>query len=175
MATNPLRRGALLLAVLAACGGGSEPAAAPANPGAGIDEEGGAAAKQAAAPGGAPTRKVDESMIPPPGTPVTRETYAYNGGARDPFMSVLEVANLGPEFPDLELVGLLYQPASPSRSVVVLRDRLNGKRYTVREGDRLGRMRVASIRKNDVTFTIDDYGSERQETLSVKKPEGNAP
>ena len=174
MATNPLSRGVLLLAVLAACGGGSEPAAAPADPAAGIDDEGGAP-KQAAAAAQAAPRRFDESMIPPPGTPVTRESYAYNGGARDPFVSVLEVANLGPEFPDLELVGLMYQAAAPSRSVAVLRDRLNGKRYTVREGDRLGRMRVAGIRKGDVTFSIDDYGTERQETLSIKKPEGVSP
>jgi len=57
----------------------------------------------------------------------------------------------------------------------VLRDRLTGKKYTVREGDRLGRMRIASIRPKDVTFTIDDYGTERQETLSIRKPEGNSP
>ena len=72
-------------------------------------------------------------------------------------------------------MGIWYQERAPSASVAVLRDRLTGKRYTVREGERLGRMRIASIRVKDVTFTIDDYGTERQETLSIRKPEGNSP
>jgi hypothetical protein len=52
---------------------------------------------------------------------------------------------------------------------------VSGKRYAVREGERLGRMRIASIRPKDVTFSIDDYGTERQETLSLRKQEGNTP
>lgn len=175
MATNPLLPAALLLAVLAGCGGGEPEAAPPAADPAATLEEGEAPAGGAAAQSAAPVRKVDESMIPPPGTPVTRETYSYSGGTRDPFLSVLDIANIGPEFPDLELVGLMYQDRAPSQSLAVLRDRLSGKRYTVREGDRLGRMRVASIRRHDVTFSIDDYGTERQESLSIKKPEGNSP
>jgi hypothetical protein len=114
-------------------------------------------------------------MIPAPGAPISRETYSYTGGARDPFESALDLTGSGPEFPDLDLVGIWYQERAPSASVAVLRDRLTGKRYTVREGERLGRMRIASIRVKDVTFTIDDYGTERQETLSIRKPEGNSP
>lgn len=177
MATNRLLSAALLLVALAGCGGGGEEPAAPApDPAAGIDDEGGApAASRTTGQGAAPVRKIDESMIPPPGQPVTRETYSYSGGPRDPFLSVLEIANVGPEFPDLDLVGVMYQERNPSQSLAVLRDRLSARRYTVREGDRLGRMRIASIRRTDVTFSIDDYGTERQETLSIKKPEGNSP
>jgi hypothetical protein len=167
---------ALLLVALAGCGGGGDEPAAPApDPAAGIDDEGAPVAAGTTAQAAAPVRRIDESMIPPPGTPVTRETYSYSGGPRDPFLSVLEIANLGPEFPDLDLVGVMYQERNPSQSLAVLRDRLSARRFTVREGDRLGRMRVASIRRADVTFTIDDYGTERQETLSIKKPEGNSP
>jgi hypothetical protein len=36
-------------------------------------------------------------------------------------------------------------------------------------------MRVSDIRQKDVTFTIDDYGTERQQTLTIRKREGNAP
>lgn len=172
MATRPLGP-TLLLALAAACGGGG--AAAPAvDPTAGVEDASAPAGTAAARPAPA-TRKIDLSQIPEPGTPIMRETYAYSGAARDPFASVLETSNLGPEFPDLDLVGLMYNARNPAQSVVVLRDRLNGKRYAVREGDRLGRMRVASIRPNDVTFSIDDYGTERQETLSIKKPEGITP
>ena len=175
MATKALTPAILLLALCAGCGGGDEPAAAPAaDPAAGI-EEGAAPAPSATQAPAPPTRRIDESMIPEPGAPISRETYSYTGGARDPFESALDLTGSGPEFPDLDLVGIWYQERAPSASVAVLRDRLNGKRYTVREGERLGRMRIASIRVKDVTFTIDDYGTERQETLSIRKPEGNSP
>jgi len=175
VATRALTPTILLLALCAGCGGGDEPAAAAADPTAGI-EEGSAPATQAAAQAPAPpTRRIDESMIPEPGAPISRETYSYTGGARDPFESALDLTGTGPEFPDLQLMAIYYQERAPSASVAVLRDRLNGKRYTVREGERLGRMRIASIRVKDVTFTIDDYGTERQETLSIRKPEGNSP
>lgn len=175
MATRAFRPAALLLA-LAACGGGGG-AAAPAvpDPTAAIEETGGAQPAAPAAAAQKPVMKVDESLIPEPGTPITRESYSYSGGSRDPFASVLEGGNTGPELADLDLVGVYYVDRAPQTSVAVLRDRLNGKRYTVREGERLGRMRVIDIRQKDVTFTIDDYGTERQETLSLRKQEGNAP
>jgi hypothetical protein len=164
----------MLLALLAGCGGGGD--AAPAvDPAAALDEGEATPAQRAATPAAAPVRRIDESLIPAPGQPIVRETYAYQGGPRDPFESALDRPSAGPEFPDLELVGLYYIARAPSTSVVVLRDRLNGKKYTVREGDRLGRMRIASIRPKDVTFTIDDYGTERQETLTIRKPEGISP
>lgn len=176
MATRAMTPAILLLALCAGCGGGDEPAAGPAaDPAAGIEEGAAPAPAPAAQAPASPTRRIDESMIPAPGAPISRETYSYTGGARDPFESALDLTGTGPEFADLDLVGIWYQERAPSASVAVLRDRLNGKRYTVREGERLGRMRIASIRVKDVTFTIDDYGTERQETLSIRKPEGNSP
>jgi hypothetical protein len=174
VATKSLAPALLLVAALAGCGGGAEPAAAPAvDPTAGLEDTPGAPAQTGATPP-KPVRRSDESMIPAPGAALTRETYAYAGGPRDPFASALEGVSTGPEFPDLELTTIvLMRPPSPS--IAVLRDRLSGKSYTVREGERLGRMRIASIRQRDVTFSIDDYGTERQETLSIRKPEGNSP
>jgi hypothetical protein len=54
--------------------------------------------------------------------------------------------------------------------VAVLRERVNGKRYNLHAGDRLGRLRVAGIRERDVDFIVDDFGAERRETLSLRKP-----
>ncbi len=175
MPTRSIGPAALFLLLIAGCGGGGNAPAAAAKPPA-IDDE--SAAKPAAAAPAHPVQhqlKVDESMIPEPGAPIVRETYAFTGGSRDPFASVLEGGTEGPELADLDLVGVYYQERNPQGSVAVLRDRLNGKRYNVREGERLGRMRVSDIRQKDVTFTIDDYGTERQQTLTIRKQEGNAP
>ena len=179
MITRALGPAALLLAALSTgCGGGAaapkaDPAAAAA---AAAGDEGGAApAKKAAAPAQKPKPRIDESLIPEPGKPLPREEYAYSGGSRDPFASVLLSGTVGPELPDLDLVGVYYFARNPAASAAVLRDRVSGKSFTVREGVRIGRMRVTAIRAKDVVFTIDDYGTERQETLSIRKQEGTKP
>lgn len=170
MPNSALGSAVLLLAALAACGGGgAAPAPAKAAP-ATVEEDGAAPPKPAAAAQApAPTPKIDESLIPPPGTLPNRETFSYTGTSRDPFQSVLGMGTAGPELADLLLVAIYFNERSPSGSVAVLRDRVTGKRYTVREGERLGRMRISSIRSKDVTFSIDDYGTERQETLTLRK------
>lgn len=175
MRTKTLGSAAYLLALLAGCGGGAADApAAAVDPAAGVEEEGQPTAAAAPAAAARPIPKIDESTIPAPGTPIARETYAYSGGSRDPFASVIDGGNIGPELADLDLTSIYYlNPPQPS--VAVLRDRLNGKIYSVREGERLGRMRVSDIRLKDVTFSIDDYGTTRQETLSLRKQEGNTP
>jgi hypothetical protein len=78
---------------------------------------------------------------------------------------------LGPELSDLILVAIYYDTRSPSSSVVVMREKVGGRKYSLRPGDRLGRTRVSSVGPKDVTFTIDDFGTERQETLSLRKQE----
>lgn len=176
MPSNPVGPALLMLVALSGCGGGGGAGTAAGvkavDPTAGVEDATPAPKKaQPGKPAPKPIMKVDESMIPEPGAPLTRESYNYAGGRRDPFASVLETANAGPELPDLDLVAVVYIDRAPATSAAVLHDRVNGKRYTVREGDRLGRMRIASIRPKDVTFTIDDYGTERQETLSLRKLE----
>jgi hypothetical protein len=166
---------ALLLLALYGCGGNGDASPPPAADPAAAVEEGAAPAAAAGQPAAPRQMKVDPSLIPGPGEPVQRESYAYTGGSRDPFLSVLEGNTAGPELADLDLVGIMYNPRAPASSVATLRDRLNGKVFTVREGARLGRMQVTDIRQKDVTFTIDDYGTERQETLTLRKQEGNAP
>ena len=169
---------ALLLAARAGCGGGGASAGAPANPTAGLveDEPGNAAKNKApAAPAAAQARKIDPALIPAPGTPMSRETYSYTGGSRDPFVSVLEGSSIGPELADLDLVAISYIERSPSASVAVLKDRVTGKRYNLREGERAGRARVSDIGPKDVTFTFDDYGTQRQVTLSLRKREDITP
>ena len=107
--------------------------------------------------------------------PVTRETFAYGGGSRDPFMSLLDLESAGPELPDLQLVAVYQDLNYSSNSLAVLRDRTSGKRYKLRMGDELGRLKVAQIRQKDVVFIVEDFGFERQETLSLPKREEETP
>ena len=107
---------------------------------------------------------------------VLRETFAYAGGTRDPFNSLINQGRNGPEIGDLDLVGVYLDLRTPSNNVVVLREkRADGKRHKMRVGDQLGRSRLTQIRARDAVFTIQDFGFDRQETLSLRKQEVETP
>ena len=106
---------------------------------------------------------------------VMRETFAYAGGTRDPFASLINSSSAGPEIADLDLVGVYQDLRSSSNSIVVLREKATAKRHKMRVGDQLGRARLVQIRPRDAVFTIRDFGFERQETLSLRKQEVETP
>ena len=106
---------------------------------------------------------------------MSRETFAYSGAPRDPFNSLLNMAKSGPEVADLQLVGIYQNLRTPSASVAVFREKGDGKRHKLRAGDQLGRSRVMQIRDRDVVFVIEDFGFERQDTLSLRKQEDVTP
>lgn len=108
-------------------------------------------------------------------TEVLRESFSYGGGVRDPFSSLIDLPSEGPEFIDLQLVAVYQDLRYGGNSIAVVRDKKANKRYSVRVGDRIGRMKVAQIRQRDVVFTIEDLGFERQETLSLRKREEQNP
>jgi hypothetical protein len=110
-----------------------------------------------------------------PEADVLREAYSYGGGARDPFQSLVNAKNAGPELADLQLVGVYQDMRSAANSVAIVREKQTAKRYKLRTGDQIGRLRVAQIRPKDVVFTIEDFGFERQETLSLRKQEDVTP
>lgn len=102
-------------------------------------------------------------------SPLQREVFGYNGGARDPFESLLDQASTGPELPDLTLVAVYVDHSDASRNVATLRERITGRRYNLNPGDRIGRLQVIDIREREISFLIDDFGIERRETLSLRK------
>ena len=108
-------------------------------------------------------------------TEVQRETFAYSGGTRDPFGSLMNLKNAGPELADLQLVGVYQDLRNSANSVAVLREKVTSRRHKVRVGDQLGRLRVRQILARDVVFNIEDFGYERQETLSLRKQEDVTP
>ena len=105
-----------------------------------------------------------------------RETFAYGGAPRDPFASLIKTAHAGPELGDLQLVGIYEDLRYSGNSIAVLREKTkDGKRHKLRVGDQIGRLRVTQIRPKDVVFTVQDFGYERQETLSLRKQEDLTP
>jgi len=108
-------------------------------------------------------------------TEVLRETFSYSGASRDPFQSVIAAGTSGPDVGDLQLVAIYADVRSARNSVAVLRERQGARRWRVRIGDRIGTATVSLITLRDVTFNIQDFGFERQETLSLRKLSEDTP
>jgi len=156
-------RSAVLLAALVAAG----PLAAQAKP---------KPAPKAAAPrAAADSARADSTKAPPPDStaaPVlVREVFSYEGGGRDPFLSLLKSGDIRPLLSDLKLVGIYYDGRLTARSVAVLRDVTNLRIYRVKPGDILGRLKVTTIRPREIVFTVQEFGFERQESLQLAKQE----
>lgn len=195
MAPNRLGAGLLLLLGLAACGGQDDGANQTADAAALRAKHDSIVAARTPA-GGSDSLKVHyaetrvggttdngqlgdsaaaDSSASAQETEIARETFAYGGGSRDPFESLFDEKQSGPELVDLQLVGVYQDLSNPSNSVAVLRDRSTGKGYKLRAGDPIGRMRVARVGSKDVVFTITEFGYDRQATLSLRKQEDVTP
>jgi hypothetical protein len=81
----------------------------------------------------------------------------------------MKSADVRPLISDVRVMGIVYDAAYPARSVAVLRDTAQKKRYSVRMGDELGRMKVTEIRPGEVIVTLDEFGTERQVVLQVRR------
>ena len=116
-----------------------------------------------------------DSTSPPDSAPapasLVREVFAYEGGGRDPFMSLLRSGDVRPLLSDLKLTTIVYDGRFAARSVAVLRDITNRRLYRVKTGDIIGRLKVTQIRPREIVFTVQEFGFERQETLSLAKQE----
>jgi hypothetical protein len=113
------------------------------------------------------TKKADSTAAPQ----LVREVYSYEGGGRDPFMSLLRSGDIRPLLSDLRLVGIYYDGRYPARSVAVLRDVTNNKVYRVKPGNIIGRLKATTIRPREIVFTVQEFGFERQESLQLAKQE----
>jgi hypothetical protein len=102
---------------------------------------------------------------------LVREQYSYEGGGRDPFLSLLKSGDIRPLLSDLRLTGIYYDGRYAARSVAVLRDVTNNKIYRVKPGQIVGRLKVTTIRPREIVFTVQEFGFERQESLQLAKQE----
>jgi hypothetical protein len=98
-----------------------------------------------------------------------RESFRYErSGRRDPFVSLMAYGELRPLITELRVTSIAYDPQGGS--VAVLRDLGTKEQYRVRVGESLGRMRVAKIAQKAITFTIEEFGYSRTETLALVDP-----
>ena len=140
-------------------GGARQPAAASDS----AKRVDGARSTQAAAGSAAVPRAVEKPMI----ASFEREIYNYSpAGRRDPFVSLMKSGDFAPLITDIRVTTILYDPANRN-SVAVLRDMSTKEQYRVKVGQSVGRLRIARIDQKSVTFTIEEFGFSRQETLSV--------
>ena len=125
-----------------------------------------------AAPAAAQQDSAKVDSAPPPQA-LLREVFAYEGGGRDPFMSLLRSGDVRPLISDLKLTTIVYDARYVARSVAVLRDVTTkpSRIYHVKVGDIIGRLKVTQIRPREIVFTVQEFGFERQETLSLAKQE----
>jgi hypothetical protein len=123
-------------------------------------------------PRAAAAASADSQRATEDSTQLQREVFSYRGAGRDPFLSLLRTAGIRPLVGDIRVTGVTYDARYPARSVAMIRDTAQGKRYAVRVGDELGLMRVAEIRQDGVVMTLDDFGVERQVVLLVRRREG---
>lgn len=98
-----------------------------------------------------------------------REVFTYSdGGRRDPMVSLMGTTDIRPLITELQLLSVFHDE-SGMRSNALLRNTTDKKTlYRVRVGQMIGRMTVTQITRTDVVFTIDEYGLNRQERLTIK-------
>jgi hypothetical protein len=124
------------------------------------------AAAPAAGRGSVPATPPRDTVIP---SVMMREVFDYNReGRRDPFISLLTTSDLRPTLTDLRL--LMTVVDEPGRSVALVQDAYDKRnpQKTLRVGQRLGRMRVSSIRSDAVVFTIEEFGMNRRDSLLLR-------
>jgi len=97
-----------------------------------------------------------------------REVYHYaDVGRRDPFRSLAAEAGLLPLFDDLRLRMIIYSDR-PGQSIALIVDGTK-KIYRVRKGDVIGNATVLDITAEQVHFSVNDFGNQRQEVLDLKQ------
>lgn len=106
---------------------------------------------------------------------LSREVFSYRGSGRDPFVSLLRSGDMRPLPQDLRVVGITFDARYPQRSVAVLNDLTEGKRYTVRPGDVIGRIRIVEIRTTEVIAVVQEFGVDRQLVLPLRRRQEASP
>lgn len=135
-----------------------------------------AAAQQAPRPGGPAQRRPAQADSASADSALRveyrREVYNYRGGSRDPFSSLVTTSDVGPTITELRLVSVAYDPRG-GNSIALVRQTGNPQIHRLRRGNQIGRLRVIQIRQYEVVFQVEEFGFERQEVLTLSRPEAS--
>lgn len=160
--------------LLLACSGGAAASAAAAAK-ADSTAKDSVAKKALAKPAAVVHHRMIDTLAAAGMRPLVRETYTYEGSHRDPFQPLVTPVERGPELADLRLVAILYDDHDPTGSIATFRDIGNDRRYTAAPGQRIGRISVVSIGRNNVKLREDDFGTARDQIYALRKPEDQTP
>lgn len=166
----------LVVLVLAGCGGAADDGTT-VDPAATVED--GAAPAAAPAPaqdtGTAPVGIAFDTAAARGERPLLREVYEWRGAGRDPFRPLVVQEVGGPEMVDLILTSVLYKASNPDGSVATFRDTGNNRRYIVSPGDRIGRLTVVAIGEGTARLRMNDFGTVREQTYSLRRQEDGTP
>lgn len=149
----------MTVAMCAACSGG------------GLDDTGSTPTAGGPATSGGQTGGGDATVTGTQRSTLLREVFTYEGGERDPFLSLVTTEEIKPDLRDLRLVSVIYDAAYPARSIAIFRDQTDNQQYRLRQGDVAGRIQITQIRPHEVIVTVREFGFERQETLTLRTRE----
>src|SRR2546428_9418226 len=84
-----------------------------------------------------------------PAASLQREVFAYEGGGRHPFMSLLKSGDVRPLISGLQLTTNVYDGRFAARSVALPRDVTDRRNYRVNAGDIAGRLQRTQIPRRE--------------------------
>jgi len=100
----------------------------------------------------------------------TTQFFYSSRGKRDPFKPLVSGKPKATELLDVEhatLIGIMW---SPKERYALLQDK-DGKGYILKEGDRVSRGRVLSIKKKEVIFKLYGFGEVKRVSLKIASKE----
>jgi hypothetical protein len=106
-----------------------------------------------------------------------REVFVYPQYERhNPFAPLSSGDDAGPRFEGLRLLGVISS-SDPRASVALLGPRADqtqdptaAQSYRVRQGDRLGNMRILQIQENRIVVEIEEFGMTEQRIMELQRP-----
>jgi hypothetical protein len=106
-----------------------------------------------------------------------REVFFYpQYERRNPFAPLLEGEEGGPRFEGLRLLGILAS-SDPRASVALLGPRMGqtadpsrARTYRVRQGDRIGNIRILQIQETRIVVEIEEFGMTEQRIMELPRP-----
>jgi Tfp pilus assembly protein PilP len=98
-----------------------------------------------------------------------REVFSYAmRGRRDPMVSLMNTDDVRPLISEVKIISIVYDEDGNNHQAVLLNTVDKKTRYRVKVGQMLGRLRVTQINRQDIVFTLNEFGFSRQERLSIK-------